>query len=72
MIERYTPICLFNPVKDMSRVYSSMYGRNVLCTGIMTKYESESTFENDVKEFYDPLMNEYIDQILKVRAGLRD
>jgi hypothetical protein len=37
----------------------------------MTKYESDNTFENDVKEFYDPLMNEYIDKILKVRAGLR-
>lgn len=72
MMERYSPIGLFNPVKEMSKVYSSQYGRNVLCTGIMSKYESDNAFENDVKEFYDPLMNEFIDNVLKVRAALRD
>lgn len=69
MMERYSPIGLFNPVKQTC--YSSNYGRNVLCTAVMIKYESENTLENDVKEFYDPLMNEFIDKILKVRADLR-
>ena len=72
MMERYSPIGLFNPVKDFSKVYSSNYGRNVLCTAIMTKYESDNTFENDVKQFFDPLMNEFIDKILKIKGAKKN